>query len=260
MILKLSSFSLATMALPSIILAASKNIGPSSEDSRLTAAEICDPVVAEPQSYDDMLPCAKARHIEEFLCRPNGTNPTDLEGHVQCMCKGDFFGEKLACDTCTRDNGGIDTLELALYDSLLHDAYDQLCLATASLARDAAVMPTAVPTTFHGFRATEAIPTSTLDITTTVQAQISHQSTNTPKPTLIIGSHTLTAPKLTDFNSPLMTAPWPPPQPTATGTNQTKFSGNIERVGDNNMSPNHAGSMQVSLASLIMALVVGIML
>ncbi|CRK34430.1 hypothetical protein BN1708_006384 [Verticillium longisporum] len=93
---------------------------------------ICDPAVAEPQSYDDMLPCAKAKHIEEFLCRPNGTNPTDLEDHAECMCKGDFFGEKLACDTCMRDNGGIDILELALYDNLLHGAYDQLCLATAA--------------------------------------------------------------------------------------------------------------------------------
>ncbi|KAM0528307.1 hypothetical protein D7B24_001272 [Verticillium nonalfalfae] len=132
MIPRLSSFSLAAITLPSIILAASKNTGPSSEDSRLTAAQICDPAVAVPQSYDDMLPCAKARHIEEFLCRPNGTKPTELESHAQCMCNGDFFGEKLACDTCTRDNGGIDTLELALYDNLLHDAYDQLCLATAA--------------------------------------------------------------------------------------------------------------------------------
>lgn len=121
-------------------------------------------------------------------------------------------------------------------------------------------MPTAVPSTFHGFRATEAIPTSTLYIATSVEAQISHQSTDTPKPTLRIGSHTLTAPKLTDFNAPLMTAPWPPPLPTATGTNQTKFSGSIERVGGDNMSPNHAGLMQVSLASLIVALMVGIML
>ncbi|RXG47470.1 hypothetical protein VDGE_08672 [Verticillium dahliae] len=132
MIPRLSSFSLAVVALPYIILAASKNTGPSSEDSRLTAAQICDPAVAEPQSYDDMLPCAKAKHIEEFLCRPNGTNPTDLEDHAECMCKGDFFGEKLACDTCMRDNSGIDILELVLYDNLLHGAYDQLCLATAA--------------------------------------------------------------------------------------------------------------------------------
>ncbi|KAM0333134.1 hypothetical protein ACHAQA_001793 [Verticillium albo-atrum] len=119
------------MALSPVTLASVTHLGSSSDGSGLLAAQICDPAITGPQSYDQMLPCAKARYIEEFLCCPNGTTAADLESHALCMCQSDFFAEKTACDTCTNEYGGIDNLELSLYDGLLHDAHDQLCLGSS---------------------------------------------------------------------------------------------------------------------------------
>ncbi|ROT37689.1 hypothetical protein SODALDRAFT_203184 [Sodiomyces alkalinus F11] len=115
------------------------------------AVEVCDPPSSRGQPFDKLSSCGKARAIEENICRPENGGSEALQKHASCMCKGDFFPVKLACERCIRDHGGMSDRDFNFYGGILERSQNDLCRAETPAApfatiwsahRDIATMPT----------------------------------------------------------------------------------------------------------------------
>lgn len=119
------------------------------------ALQICNPPTARGEPFHKLGPCGKSKVIEELSCKPENGGPAALQKHASCMCKGDFFDLKRACERCIRDHGGMSEQDFIYWDGILERARNDLCGAGTPAApfatiwsahRDVAVMPTSAAT------------------------------------------------------------------------------------------------------------------
>jgi hypothetical protein len=86
-------------------------------------ASLCKP---EPDGDGPVAPCISIESIE-VQCAPNGTEPLNLDAHAQCMCKGSFFAEKLACERCLNVHGLLSERDYLHYQNVLSVVSSELC-------------------------------------------------------------------------------------------------------------------------------------
>ncbi|KAL2757889.1 hypothetical protein ACRALDRAFT_1068365 [Sodiomyces alcalophilus JCM 7366] len=115
------------------------------------AVQACNPPTTRGEPFDKLSSCGKAMVTEEVICRPENGSPAALLKHASCMCKGDFFENKLACERCIRDHGGMTERDYNFYRGILDRSRNDLCGAEIpaapfatiwSVHRDVATMPT----------------------------------------------------------------------------------------------------------------------
>ena len=71
-------------------------------------------------------PCAAVQDVGG-ACAAAGTSPAALQAYGQCLCKGSFFANWLACLGCLRAEGSTSDRDAAFFVSAVANASSILC-------------------------------------------------------------------------------------------------------------------------------------
>ncbi|KAL8414789.1 hypothetical protein RB594_005845 [Gaeumannomyces avenae] len=71
-----------------------------------------------------------------YICKANGTSPLALDAHAQCMCKGSYFADYVACQSCKRVHGVASPADEAHFSAVIGSVSRALCSGTPTADLD----------------------------------------------------------------------------------------------------------------------------